>query len=290
MTASFQPKSSIEMPDIQKTTPVHQIDLMLVGVNEVKFTTNLVLPGVGKTHFTGTLAAFTNLDRDQRGTHMSRLILTPPEPHLDTTSIVGIVDQMAQTVCSEVGSKGATNIKYILRGTFLVPATSPVTKVTRGYTAYDLGIEATRKSLHDENIFSMSIEVGGNVMTLCPCSKAISESSAHNQRALVVACVAVSNADDARKLCLGNVVASLVNIINSSASSPLYPFVKRADEKYVTESSYNNPMFVEDVARNVLSKIKERFHIPFGVGGAVVESHESIHQHNAVARGSVDLG
>ena len=40
-------------------------------------------------------------------------------------------------------------------------------------------------------------------------------------------------------------------MIESSASSELYALLKRQDEKAVTERAYENPVFVEDLVRNV---------------------------------------
>ena len=58
--------------------------------------------------------------------------------------------------------------------------------------------------------------------------------------------------------------------------------MKREDEKHVTEQSYLNPMFVEDMVRSAASKLRELK----SVEGFSVESEnmESIHNHSAYAR------
>jgi GTP cyclohydrolase I len=57
--------------------------------------------------------------------------------------------------------------------------------------------------------------------------------------------------------------------------------LKREDEKYVTERAYDNPMFVEDVVREIAQKLNNDPNITwFAVES---ENFESIHNHNAYA-------
>jgi GTP cyclohydrolase I len=118
----------------------------------------------------------------------------------------------------------------------------------------------------------MIITVRVPVTTLCPCSKEISEHGAHNQRAEVVLRVKTD-----RLVWLED----LIILVEQSASCELYALLKRPDEKFVTEKAYNNPMFVEDVARKVaVAALAHRDIRWFSVG---VESFESIHKHSAYA-------
>ena len=86
------------------------------------------------------------------------------------------------------------------------------------------------------------LTVKANVTTLCPCSKAIAAYGAHNQRGEVTVQIR------SRKAVW---IEDLIAIIESSASSELYALLKRQDEKAVTERAYDNPVFVEDLVRNV---------------------------------------
>ena len=72
-----------------------------------------------------------------------------------------------------------------------------------------------------------------------------------------------------------------IDIAEAAGSSPVYPLLKREDEKYVTETAFANPAFVEDVVRNASLAL---FNHP-GVSWfkVEVESFESIHAHNAYA-------
>ena len=70
-------------------------------------------------------------------------------------------------------------------------------------------------------------------------------------------------------------------MIEKCGSCPVYPLLKRADEKFVTERAYENPKFVEDVLRDVVVKLRENEVIDsFEVE---CEAFESIHNHSAWA-------
>jgi len=116
------------------------------------------------------------------------------------------------------------------------------------------------------------LTVGVPVTTLCPCSKEISAAGAHNQRALIELCVRPR-----RFLWLED----LITLAESCGSCQVYALLKRPDEKHVTEAAYLNPMFVEDVVRQVALRALAHPDIDwFSVG---VESFESIHNHSAYA-------
>jgi GTP cyclohydrolase I len=77
-------------------------------------------------------------------------------------------------------------------------------------------------------------------------------------------------------------VEDLVAIAESEASSELWGLLKRPDEKWVTEHSYSNPKFVEDLVRDVAGQLKADERIRSLVVEA--ENFESIHNHSAFAR------
>jgi len=110
------------------------------------------------------------------------------------------------------------------------------------------------------------------VTTLCPCSKAISRYGAHNQRGEVTVQIRSRNI-----VWIEDVIA----IVEASASSELYALLKREDEKAVTERAYENPVFVEDLVRNVAVKLNAHPEVTWYKVEA--ENYESIHNHNAYA-------
>jgi GTP cyclohydrolase I len=118
--------------------------------------------------------------------------------------------------------------------------------------------------------FTVSVAIP--VTTVCPCSKAISDRGAHNQRGVVRV-----------ELELGPFfwLEDIIDLGEKAASSPVYSLLKREDEKYITEHAYDNPKFVEDVVRDVYITIRDLRQFPsFSVEA---ENFESIHNHNAYA-------
>ena len=150
---------------------------------------------------------------------------------------------------------------------FFLEKSAPVTGKT-GLLDYGARFDATANG--DEIDFVL--EVRANVTTLCPCSKAISRHGAHNQRGQVTVQLRSSKTVW---------IEDVVELIEASASSELFSLLKRPDEKYVTEKAYNNPVFVEDLVRNVAVGLNEHPHVTWYKIEA--ENFESIHNHNAYA-------
>ena len=68
-------------------------------------------------------------------------------------------------------------------------------------------------------------------------------------------------------------------------SSPVYSLIKRDDEKYITERSYHNAKFSEDLVRDTLKSFANmNFSKKISVN---VINYESIHKHNVSAGGEI---
>ena len=76
-------------------------------------------------------------------------------------------------------------------------------------------------------------------------------------------------------------IEDVIGLAEASASSELYSLLKRPDEKHVTERAYENPVFVEDLVRNVATRLNAHPHVTWYK--VEVENFESIHNHNAYA-------
>jgi GTP cyclohydrolase I len=122
------------------------------------------------------------------------------------------------------------------------------------------------------------LEVRVPVLSLCPCSKEISDFGAHNQRSIITISI------KARERIW---IEDIVDIAESSASTEIYSILKREDEKFVTEKAYGNPMFVEDMVRSAAEKLLRVGKILwFSVES---ENMESIHNHSAYAQIEMDI-
>jgi GTP cyclohydrolase I len=130
------------------------------------------------------------------------------------------------------------------------------------------------ESDHDELI----LEVNVPVMSLCPCSKEISDRGAHSQRSIVTV-----------KLKSEELVwiEDIVKLVEEAASSDLYALLKREDEKYITEKAYDNPRFAEDMVRQIAVELETMPQITWF--SVETENYESIHNHNAYAAVTRDM-
>jgi GTP cyclohydrolase I len=124
-----------------------------------------------------------------------------------------------------------------------------------------------------EDASSTEVRVVVPVTSLCPCSKKISDYGAHNQRSHVTVSICA-------KAFIW--IEEIIDIVEQEASCELYGLLKRPDEKYVTERAYDNPKFVEDMVRDVASRLNQDERIERYVIEA--ENFESIHNHSAYAQ------
>jgi GTP cyclohydrolase IV len=77
----------------------------------------------------------------------------------------------------------------------------------------------------------------------------------------------------------------LVEIVESSMSSPVYELLKRPDELFVVEHAHLQPRFVEDSVRIALQAVLERY-TELGDADFVLArqlNFETIHSHDVVA-------
>jgi GTP cyclohydrolase I len=124
-----------------------------------------------------------------------------------------------------------------------------------------------------EDTSSTEVRVVVPVTSLCPCSKKISDYGAHNQRSHVTVSVRSKSFIW---------IEEIIDIVEQEASCELYGLLKRPDEKFVTERAYENPKFVEDMVRDVASRLNDDERIERYVVEA--ENFESIHNHSAYAQ------
>jgi GTP cyclohydrolase-4 len=84
----------------------------------------------------------------------------------------------------------------------------------------------------------------------------------------------------------------LIEIVEDSMSSPTFEILKRDDEGKIVFNAHTKPRFVEDVVREILTRVLERYKdLPDNVQvTARSESQESIHKHNAFAERVTTVG
>jgi GTP cyclohydrolase I len=253
------------MRDVQAETDARGIAIDQVGIRSLRYPI-LVSTLDGQQHSIATWELTVELSAEQRGTHMSRLVET-----LESRRQVPLDGPKMMTLLAELRDRLSTpKTEAICAFTMFLERHAPVTGMSAQHA-----IDCTFRGLSSVDEQCLALQVRVPVTTLCPCSKEISDYGAHNQRGYVDITAATRPASDLT-------FYDLIAIAEQSASAPIYPLLKRVDERHVTMQAYDAPTFVEDVVRNAATAlIKDQRVDGFK---AEAENHESIHDHAAVAR------
>jgi GTP cyclohydrolase I len=129
----------------------------------------------------------------------------------------------------------------------------------------------------EEMAFALTVRVP--VTSVCPCSKAISDYGAHNQRGYITISVRLRDVSSGATELVW--IEELIDLAERSASAPVLPLVKRSDERVLTMRAYDNPVFVEDMVRSVVLELQVDGRVESFRVEAV--NDESIHNHAAFA-------
>jgi GTP cyclohydrolase I len=249
------------MQDVQNSKDYREIDIDQVGVKGISYPITVRDKNEGEQQTVAKINMYVNLPRYYKGTHMSRFveILNEHSRRISLQSFVGILEDMKKRLDAKSSHMEITFPYFINKA-------APVTR-SQGLMEYQCTFKG---SLDNKSDLMIIIRVP--ISTLCPCSKEISEFGAHNQRGEVRLQVRF------KKFIW---IEDLIKLVEDSASSDVYSVLKREDEKFVTERAYNNPMFVEDIVREIAIKLNTDQNITWFAVEA--ENFESIHNHNAYA-------
>jgi len=250
------------LADIQSQPDHRMIPIRRVGVTDVKWLIYVSKRNGDKMELPATIDLFVDLPHNYRGTHMSRFleILSGFSGIHRQRDIIELLQKLKERL-------NATSAETRIRLDYPIVKKAPLSD-RKGFLLYPTHIIGTTHN--DGTRIFTGVEV--TVQSVCPCSKAISRYGAHNQRAKVKVTV-----ESAERIWF----EELIEICEKSGSQQVYPILKRIDEKHVTETAYDNPKFVEDIARDVSIKLINDTRIKWF--RVKVISEESIHPHNAVA-------
>jgi len=250
-----------EVEDVQARADTRELPINRVGIKDISHPVRLKDRSAGEQHTIATFNMYVSLPHNFKGTHMSRFVeILHGEREISVESFRGMLRAMTARLEADTGH-------IEMSFPFFVMKRAPVSGV-ESLMDYRAGLIGEHRQGHTR----MWVRVSVPVTSLCPCSKKISDYGAHNQRSHVTITV---------RLRSHMWIEQLIEIAESEASCELYGILKRPDEKYVTERAYDNPKFVEDMVRDVATRLNadER------VAAYVVESEnfESIHNHSAYA-------
>lgn len=290
--------------DVQQGKPRVSLDLSRVGVTNLERIIRLVRNG-HKSLFYAQMDLFAWLDRRRAGVHMSRfndeIERLVEEITLEaSSSIEAIAERLAKRI---VESQRVTRSRVNVRAKFPLKKFTPLSRkrVEELYTF--IGISACNADIVRT---VTGVEVEG--MTVCPCAQEMVKS--HSMKLLAeegydakeaarivdLLPIASHNQRGRGTLLLGTdrsvSAEQLVHLLEASMSSETYELLKRPDEFYVVNKAHRNPMFAEDVVREILANLVDMYpDLPDDTFVlARQENLESIHQHNAFAERSGTLG
>lgn len=257
------------MEDVQNQTDSRELPIDLVGVTGLRYPITVRDKTRQRQKTVAEMSLSVSLPHHFKGTHMSRFIEVVHEHRdaIDMETLPGIIRALRERLEAE---RARIDIRFPYFFERVAPASGQ-----RSLMSYDC--RYTAEVDRDGDDFLVGVRVP--VTTLCPCSKAISDYGAHNQRGYVDIEVRAKRGGGGLPKMVW--IEELVEIGERSASAPVLPLLKREDERALTMQAYDNPAFVEDVVRAVAAELRADPRVEWLK--VRVETLESIHDHNAFA-------
>lgn len=260
----------MQLHDVQALPDTRGIALDEVGVRGLRYPVKVRTRDDRAQHTVAEVTLAADLDAELKGAHLSRFVeaLARQPYELGPQGCPELLGALRESV-------GAAQVRFEFSFPFFMERRAPVT-AARALMDYQCRLitEAGRAAVRNWLIVEVPIA------TVCPCSKAISDYGAHNQRGTLTLSVRGANSGPNGSAAIW--IEDLVEVAESCASSPVYPVLKRPDERYVTMRGYDNPVFVEDAVRDAAGTLADEQRVAWF--SVEVVTDESIHNHAAYAR------
>lgn len=266
---TFLGRTRNHIMDVQNSADHRGIAIDQVGVCDLTYPITVLDRENQRQQCAATISLSVSLPHHFKGTHMSRFleVLAAHQREFTVRTVSSILHDLKKRLDAET-AQIEVEFPYFLQ------RKAPVSGLS---APMDYRCTFVGQSNGNSNDFLLRVRVP--VGTLCPCSKEISDYGAHNQRGYVTITVRTRKVRDGSWDFIW--IEELVEIAEKSASAPIYPLLKRTDERYVTMQAYDNPVFVEDVVRDVAATLKADSRIAWFEVRTI--NHESIHNHSAFA-------
>ena len=258
------------MEDVQSRSDSRQIAIDRVGVSDLRYPIVVLDRQHQRQQTVGRLSISVALPHDFKGTHMSRFIeiLNGHRGEITMRTLPSFLADIRKRLSAESAHIEVTFPYFLERS-------APVSGA-KALMDYDCLFIAEANG--EEQDFVLGVRVP--ITTVCPCSKAISDYGAHNQRGYVETRVRSTLQPDGTRSLIW--IEEIVDLVEQAASAPLYPLLKREDERHVTMQAYDKPAFVEDVVRDVAQSLQKDIRVAWFRAHA--KNEESIHNHSAFAQ------
>ncbi len=256
--------------DVQNLPDARAIPIDQVGVSDLRYPIVVLDRSHGRQQTVANLSLSVGLPHHCKGTHMSRFIevLNEHRGEMTMRTLPTILRRLKERLDAE-------RARIEVRFPYFLERVAPVSGAT-ALMDYECSFAGEANDGDDDFVLGVRVPVA----SLCPCSKGISDYGAHNQRGYVTIEVRGGRDEGGHPALIW--IEELVDIAEASASAPVYPLLKRPDERHVTMQAYDNPAFVEDIVRAVAVRLQADERVAWF--RAHVVNHESIHNHSAFAR------
>jgi GTP cyclohydrolase I/GTP cyclohydrolase-4 len=289
--------SKLVIHDLQASEPEVQLGLSRAGVQGIAKAIHLRW-GRWEQVVSAEIDCTVDLAASQKGVHMSRF----PELFEEAIErvVIGeslVIESLAAHIAQHIVERQrALRAEVRIRAQYPLQRQTPVTKLATQEMVALIGIAAA-----SEGGVRRIVGVEATGINACPCAQGLVRDKATErlleagfddgdvERILELVPLATHNQRGRGTLYVGTEgqlnAERLVDIVESSMSSPVYELLKRPDELFVVEHAHLQPRFVEDSVRVALATTLERF--PELADGDFLYSRqvnlETIHSHDVLA-------
>ncbi len=290
-------KTKLVTDDLQASRPEVELGLSRAGVQGVEKAIRLRW-GSREQLVAAEIDCTVDLAASQKGVHMSRF----PELFEEAIEQVVIGEALLVEALAEHIAAAIVERQRALRAQVRIVARYPLerrTPVTGLATQEMVGLIGIAAASAAGIRHVVGVEASG--INACPCAQGLVRGSASErlldagfddgdiERILELVPLATHNQRGRGTLYVGTDIKlnaeHLVEIVESSMSSPVYELLKRPDELFVVEHAHLQPRFVEDSVRAALAATLDRY--PRLSDGDFLFSRqlnlETIHSHDVVA-------
>jgi GTP cyclohydrolase I/GTP cyclohydrolase-4 len=258
--------------DLQASQPDVQLGLSRAGVKGVEKAIHLRW-GRFEQVVSAEIDCTVDLVASQKGVHMSRF----PELFEEAIErvVIGealVIEALAEHIAQHIVERQrALRAEVRIRAQYPLERRTPVTKLATQEMVALIGIAAAAS----EGDVRRLVGVEATGINACPCAQGLVRDQASERlleagfddndvdRILELVPLATHNQRGRGTLYVGTErqlnAERLVDIVESSMSSPVYELLKRPDELFVVEHAHLQPRFVEDSVRLALATTLERF-------------------------------
>ncbi len=269
------------MPEeTQEQQPKVHLSLEEVGITDFK-TQITITRGTKIYRYTTDITVVINLSSSKKGVHMSRFIESISEILSSKTgkNEYYSLEEMSIQVLNELNSrhpfeKGIMQLDF----DFFTLRTTPVSQrqSLENYQGKLLTIWKKNEVIHE-------LTLGTYGGTACPHALANNDKQrTHIQRAYAEIKMTGKTEEIPD-------MENISKIIDQSFSAPTYSLLKLEDEQWLVNQLHENPLFVEDVTRNLLENANSEFKGSNLEIEATTKSLESIHKHNVISKGKISI-